>query len=87
MGLDKIIELMSGNPARILGINAGKLKVGGFADIVIFDPNEKWIVEPSLFKSKARNTPFGGLELRGRVKYTISRGEVVFEGEGMREKG
>jgi len=65
---------MSENPARILGIDAGVLTAGRVADIVIFDPNEEWIVEPSVFKSKARNTPFGGMHLRGRVKHTISAG-------------
>jgi dihydroorotase len=78
LGLERIIELMATNPARILGIDAGTLKVGGIADVVLFDLNEKWTVKPSEFKSKARNTPFGGVELKGRVKYTISCGEVVF---------
>ena len=78
--VSEIIKLMSENPAGILGLdNAGKLAIGAVADIVIFDPNEKWVVEPSKFKSKARNTPFAEMELQGRVKYTISRGEVVYK--------
>ena len=77
MSLDKIIALMSVNPARILGINAGTLEVGSNADIVIFDLDEGWIVDPNQFKSKARNTPFAGMNLRGKVKYTIFRGEIV----------
>jgi len=76
--IDKIIELMSENPAKLLGLDAGSLKVGGVADIVIFDPDEEWIVKPDDFKSKARNTPFGEMKLRGKVKYTISRGKVVY---------
>jgi dihydroorotase len=82
LDMDKIMALMSANPGRILGIEAGTLNVGGIADIVIFDPDEVWIVDPDQFKSKARNTPFAGMNLRGRVKYTISRGEVVYRGCG-----
>jgi len=78
--VDEIIELMSTNPARILNLDAGVLRTGGIADIVIFDRNEEWIVDPTQFKSKARNTPFGGMKLHGRVKYTISRGEIVYRG-------
>ena len=81
LSLDQIIKLMSENPARILGLNAGRIATGASADIVIFDPDEQWTVEPELFKSKARNTPFGGVRLRGRVKYTISRGNLVYGGD------
>jgi len=77
LSLDNIIRLMSMNPARILGIDAGTLEVGDTADIVIFDPNEVWTVDPVKFKSKARNTPFAGMNLRGKVKYTISHGKVT----------
>ena len=67
-------------PAKILGLDAGKIKKSGIADIVIFDPNEEWIVDATRFKSKARNTPFDGTKLRGKVKYAISRGEIVYRG-------
>ena len=77
LSLEKVINLMAVKPAEILNLNAGKLTIGSTADIVIFDPDEEWTVDPSLFKSKARNTPFGGQKLRGKVKYTISRGKVV----------
>ena len=80
LGLDKIIALMSTNPARLLGLNAGAIATGDIADIVIFDPDEKWTVNPENFKSKSSNTPFAGMKLRGKVKYTISRGEIVFRG-------
>jgi dihydroorotase len=80
LSLDKIMALMSANPALILGIGSGALNIGDTADIVVFDPNEVWTVNPDQFKSKARNTPFAGTNLRGRVKYTISRGEVVYMG-------
>jgi len=78
VSLDEIVALMSTNPARILRIDAGTLSVGAPADIVIFDPDEEWVVNPDNFKSKARNTPFGGMKLKGRVKYTIYNGEIVY---------
>jgi dihydroorotase len=80
LGIDEIIALMSTNPANILGIDAGTLEAGGTADIAVFDPDEEWTVDPGSFKSKARNTPFAGMKLRGKVKYTISRGEIVYRG-------
>ena len=51
-------------------------------DVVIFDPDEAWTVDPNRFASKGRNTPFAGKTLRGKVKYTIVGGEIVYwEGE------
>jgi dihydroorotase len=79
LDISEIIKLLSVNPAKILGLTAGRLNIGNSADIVIFDPNEKWVVNPSEFKSKARNTPFAGMELYGKVKYTIVQGKIVFE--------
>jgi dihydroorotase len=78
MTLNDITALMSSNPARILGLNAGVFHEDAVADIVIYDPDEEWTVDPTLFKSKARNTPFAGMKLRGKVKYTISRGKIVY---------
>ena len=78
LGLDSVIKLMSTNPAKILGIEAGELEVGRSADIVLFDPNEEWVVDTSKFKSKASNSPFNGMKLRGKVKYTICDGKIVF---------
>jgi len=80
VGLDEIIRLMAESPARILGIEAGTLREGAPADVVLFDPDEEWTVDPVRFMSKARNSPFAGMKLRGKVKYTISRGEIVYRG-------
>jgi len=79
LGLQKIIELMSGKPSALLQLSVGALSEGAAADIIAFDPDEEWVVYPELFKSKSRNTPFAGMKLRGKVKYTISRGEVVYK--------
>ncbi|MBQ3404172.1 MAG: dihydroorotase [Oscillospiraceae bacterium] len=78
--LESVIRLMSANPAAIAGVPGGSLKIGSPADIVLFDPDEEWTVEPEKFKSRARNTPFGGFKLRGRVKYTIADGKTVYGG-------
>ena len=51
------------------------------ADIVIFDPDKEWTVRPEKFRSKARNTPFAGMKLKGKVMYTISRGEIVYRSQ------
>ena len=77
LSIEKVIELMSTKPAELLNLKAGKLEKGGIADIVIFDPNEEWTVDSSKFKSKARNMPFEGMKLKGKVKHTIVNGEIV----------
>ncbi|MCL2636850.1 MAG: dihydroorotase [Oscillospiraceae bacterium] len=74
-----VVRLMCVNPRRILGIDGGKLEVGEAADITLFNPDEEWLVEPEKFKSKSRNSCFKGMKLKGRVKYTIVDGEVVYE--------
>lgn len=79
MDLDAIVSKMTVEPARILGTEKGRLSIGSDADIVIFDPNEEWIVAPEQFASKGRNTPFGGRKLKGKVKYTIVGGKVIYQ--------
>ena len=49
-------------------------------DIVVFDPDLEWTVKPDKFKSKARNTPFAGMKLKGKVVYTMCRGKIVYSG-------
>ncbi len=76
--LDRLIEKMSVNPARILGINAGTLSVGAPADIVLIDPDEEWTVDVNRLHGKSKNTPFKGLTLTGRVKRTVLGGKTVY---------
>lgn len=66
-------------PARILGIDAGHLSPGAVADLCIFDPEQYWKVETAALKSQGKNTPFLGMELQGKVKYTLVNGKVVYE--------
>jgi len=66
ISLLRLVELMSTNPARILGIDAGSLKPGSRADITVIDLEKKWKVNAREFKSLGKNTPFDGMELLGK---------------------
>lgn len=74
-----MVKLTSYNPAKILGIDKGTIEEGKIADITIFNPIEKYIYAKEDIVSKSKNTPFIGKELKGRVKYTIVNGNVVYE--------
>ena len=76
--LKQMVEKMSYNPAKILGIDKGTLKEGSVADITIFDPDEEYTVDKNDFESKGKNTPFDGYKLCGKVKHTILDGEIVY---------
>ncbi len=67
-------------PARILGLDAGHLSVGSVADVCVFDPEAYWKIEAAALKSQGKNTPFLGLELQGKVRYTLIDGLVVYQG-------
>ena len=66
-------------PARVLGVDAGRLGAGAPADLAIFDPQAPLRVVPEVLRSQGRNTPFAGYELAGRVRATIVAGSVVYE--------
>jgi len=67
------------DPARILGVQSGRIDAGARADLVVFDPAQHWRVVPEALKSQGKNTPFLGYELAGRVRTTIVAGNVVYE--------
>ena len=78
--LSDILRKMTINPACILRLpTKGRLAIGADADVVIFDPDEVWTVDPEQFASKGRNTPFAGKELKGKVKYTIVGGKIIYQ--------
>ncbi len=86
ISLGRAIEAMSTVPARLLGAteHGGPIEAGRPANLTVFDPAAGWVVEPP-FASRSRNTPFLGAALRGRVLYTVYRGEpVVAEGKAQR---
>jgi dihydroorotase len=77
IGLSTLIERMSCAPARVFKLPGGTLRRGAAADVTVFDSELKWLVEPKRFKSKGRNTPYGGQTLQGRTRCTIVGGRVV----------
>ena len=79
LSLSEILEKMSVNPARILGIPGGTLRKGANADVVLFDPEKEWVVDPEKLHGKSKNTPFKGRKLKGKVVLTIFRGRVVYD--------
>ena len=79
MSLSEILEKMSVNPARILGIPGGTLREGANADVILFDPEKEWVVDPEKLHGKSKNTPFKGRKLKGKVVLTIFRGRVVYD--------
>ncbi len=76
MDLAALVDRMACAPARTMGLPGGTLRPGAPADVVVFDPGERWTVEPDRFVSKSRNTPFAGQELVGRVRRTLVGGRT-----------
>lgn len=73
----QIIQLMSTGPAKVMKLPAGQLAPGEAADITVIDPESEWVVDPSLFKSKSRNSPFKGMTLKGKAIRVFSAGKSV----------
>jgi dihydroorotase len=80
--LGRVLSLLSAQPAALLGLKGrGTLAVGSYADVVIFDPAAEWVFDAKESRSKSKNTPFHGWAMRGRVRWTISEGRVVYTAE------
>ncbi len=77
--LEKLIAAITTNPAKILQINKGNLKVGRDADLCVFDINKPWVVKKENLKSKSKNTPIENRNLQGQVIKTFVKGELAFE--------
>lgn len=69
---------VAGASLGALATSAGRLVVGGAADICVFDPTAHWVVEPSALRSQGHHTPFGGYELPGRVRATLVNGHIAY---------
>lgn len=78
IGFARLVELMSLNPARILGVPGGTLAPGSPADLTVLAPDHRVVVDATRFRSKSRNTPFDGWALRGAVAVTIVGGRAVY---------
>lgn len=72
----EMIEKLTVNPAKILGIPRGNLKSGAMADITLIDPNIEWTIDPTQFHGKSRNTPFGGKKVRGKAVMVLVGGVI-----------
>ena len=79
IGLPRLIEMFTVNPARLLHIDAGTLLVGRAADITLIDPDLEWTVDARNFQSMSRNTPFDGWKLKGRAVRTFVAGKTVWK--------
>lgn len=79
MSIDRIVELMAVNPAKLLNISGGILEEGGAADITVIDPHKEWIVHGSELYTKSLFTPYEGIRLKGKAVLTVVNGEIVMK--------
>jgi dihydroorotase len=77
--LSKALAVVTNHPAKVIGSEAGNLRVGSPADICVVDLDAHWVVTPEVLKSQGKHTPYLGRELQGRVSTTIVAGRVVFQ--------
>lgn len=83
VSMSRLVELLSRNPARILGVPGGSLASGAPADITILAPDLGVTIAVGTMRSKAKNTPFDGWQLRGGVAATIVGGRIVYRNEAV----
>ena len=77
--VEKLVSLMSAAPRKIAGIPEAKIEKGAKADFIIADLDREWIVDPSKFASKSRNSVFKGEKLKGKVMMTVSDGRIIYK--------
>ena len=77
MPLKEFLKLLTVNPRRVMGFEEDLFKIGCAAELTILDPDQEWIYKEQNIYSKSRNTPFIGEKLRGKVRYTISKGTIA----------
>ncbi|MGA7214860.1 MAG: dihydroorotase [Terrimicrobiaceae bacterium] len=78
LALDRLIEMFTANPARLLALNRGTLSIGAPADVTLIDVDREWTFDSKTSQSLSRNTPFHGAELKGRAVRTIVAGRTVW---------
>jgi dihydroorotase len=77
--LPRLVSLFTANPARVLSLDRGSLRVGAPADVTVFGLNHQWTYDVSRSPSKSRNTPFNGRPFRGGSVATIVAGRIVWQ--------
>jgi dihydroorotase len=82
----QLIEKLTVQPARVLGIDRGTLRPGAVADVTVLDPDAEWTIDPTRFKSKSRNCPFAAWKVRGRAETVLVAGVVKYERPAELEK-
>lgn len=79
MSLAPLLRAMTLNPADLLRLPQGRLRKGSPADLILFDPDEPFILDPDMLHSRCKNTPFDGARLQGRIHVTLVGGRIVYE--------
>jgi dihydroorotase len=79
LNLMKFLAALTCNPAKLLGLDSGRISKSAPADLIIFDPNTPWVCKGKDFLSKSKNTPFDGRLMTGRNIKTICKGKLVFD--------
>ncbi|MGB8277688.1 MAG: dihydroorotase [Methylovirgula sp.] len=79
VALPRLLAAMSSRPAEILGLPQGRLAIGAPADLIRFDPDEPYVVDPAKLHSRCKNTPFDEARMQGRVKLTLVGGEIAHQ--------
>jgi dihydroorotase len=87
MDLASALERVTWGPARILNLPLGRLDPGRSADVCVFDPRATWPLVGANMLSRGRNSPFVGQELKGRVRWTLYGGKIVFQGDAPERPG
>ncbi len=82
----QLIEKLTVNPARVLSIDRGTFQPGAVADVTVIDPNAEWTIDPGKFRSKSRNTPFAGWQVRGWADTVLVGGVVKFDRRAAAER-
>ena len=77
--LPRLLRAMTTRPAEILGLSGGRLEIGAPADLIRFDPEDPYVLDPATLRSRCRNTPFDQARLEGRVKLTLVAGNIAHE--------
>jgi dihydroorotase len=80
--LERLLDALSTRPARIAGIEPPTLREGALAELVLIDPEARWIPRDTALETKSKNSPFLSQELKGKILMTLSRGTIVFDALG-----